>query len=162
MVVDVMVEIPKFSHNKYEFDPVRQAFRLDRPLYSPVHYPGDYGFIPETLAGDGDPLDVLIITDSPTFPGCLVRTRIIGALVMSDEKGNDTKILGVVDNDPRTRQIMDLSDVPEHVSREIEYFFAIYKDLEGKPTAVSGWRDRSFAEAEVAAARQAHASQMNG
>ncbi|HEX6987946.1 MAG TPA: inorganic diphosphatase, partial [Bacillota bacterium] len=89
MIVEVIVEIPKYSDNKYEYDPKRGLFRLDRPLYSPVHYPGDYGFIPETLAEDGDPLDVLIITDHPTFPGCLVEARVIGALVMRDEKGED-------------------------------------------------------------------------
>jgi len=155
VIVEVVVEIPKYSHNKYEYDPQRGMFRLDRPLYSPVHYPGDYGFIPDTLAEDGDPLDVLIITDHPTFPGCLVEARVIGALVMRDEKGEDTKILAVVHNDPRTRQIHDLADVPEHVRREIEYFFAIYKDLEGKPTAVSGWRDAAFARAEVERARRA-------
>lgn len=151
----VVVEIPKGSRNKYEYDPTTGRFFLDRMLFSSVHYPTDYGFIPDTLAEDGDPLDVLIITDHPTFPGCLVEARVIGALVMRDEKGEDTKILAVVHNDPRTRQIHDLADVPEHVRREIEYFFAIYKDLEGKPTAVSGWRDAAFARAEVERARRA-------
>lgn len=159
MVVEAFIEIPKFSHNKYEFDHKRGVFRLDRPLYSPVHYPGDYGFIPETLAEDGDPLDILVITDSPTFPGCIVPARVIGALVMSDEKGQDTKILSVVDNDPRTSGIHDLVDVPEHIRREIEYFFAIYKDLEGKPTAVSGWRERAYAEEEITKSRQAYQGQ---
>ena len=156
MVVDAFIEIPKFSYNKYEYDPERGVFRLDRPLYSPVHYPGDYGFIPETLAEDGDPLDILVIADHPTFPGCLVPARVIGALVMRDEKGQDLKILSVVDNDPRTREIQDLGDVPEHIRREIEYFFAIYKDLEGKPTAVAGWRDRAYAEQEIELSRRAY------
>lgn len=155
MVVEAFIEIPKFSHNKYEYDQERKVFRLDRPLYSPVHYPGDYGFIPDTLAEDGDPLDILVITDNPTFPGCMVPVRVIGALVMSDEKGVDTKILSVVDNDPRTKDIHDLDDVPEHIRREIEYFFTIYKDLEGKPTAVSGWRERAFAIEEIEKSRRA-------
>lgn len=155
MVVEAFIEIPKYSHNKYEYDLERGVFRLDRPLYSPVHYPGDYGFIPNTLAEDDDPLDILVITDNPTFPGCIVQARVVGALVMSDEKGQDTKILSVVDNDPRTREIFNLEDVPQHIRREIEYFFAIYKELEGKPTAVSGWRDRKFAEEEIIKSREA-------
>ena len=156
MVVEAFIEIPKFSRNKYEYDEARGVFRLDRPLYSPVHYPGDYGFIPETLAPDGDPLDILVITDHPTFPGCVVPARVIGALTMRDEKGEDTKILAVVDNDPRSQALLDLGDVPGHIRREIEYFFAIYKELEGKPTAVTGWRDRDHAEREIQAARDAY------
>lgn len=138
-IVDAFVEIPKYSQNKYEYDHERQCFRLDRTLYSPVHYPTDYGFIPNTLGEDGDPLDILVIISVPTFPGCMVRARVVGALQMVDEKGVDTKILSVSVTDPRYEEINDIHDVPAHVQREIEYFFAIYKDLEDKTTKVDGW-----------------------
>lgn len=157
MIVDAFIEIPKYSRNKYEYDQERHVFRLDRPLHSPVFYPGDYGFIPETYAEDNDPLDILIITENPTFPGCMVSARVIGALLMSDEKGEDTKILAVVADNPRQREIQDIDDVPAHVKREIEYFFETYKDLEeGKETNVIGWRDAAFARQEIAKAQQAY------
>jgi len=154
LVVDCLVEIPKYSQNKYEYDPATGRFRLDRTLYSPVHFPADYGFIPGTLAEDGDPLDMLVILSAPTFPGCLVRARVIGALRMRDEKGVDTKILGVSVADPRFGEVHALADLPPHVRKEIEYFFSIYKDLEGKPTAVYGWVDREEAVRLVNEARQ--------
>jgi len=159
VVYEAVVEIPKYSRNKYEYDKVLGMFRLDRPLYSPVHYPGDYGFVPNTLAGDGDPIDVLIVTDHPTFPGCVVRFRLIGALVMSDEKGEDVKLLGVVDNDPRYHEVETLDELPYHVRREIQYFFEIYKELEGKPTAVQGWRDLAYAMEELQKSEAAYSPQ---
>ena len=138
--VEAVVEIPKGSRNKYEFDHATGSIRLDRVLYSSVHYPTDYGFIPGTTSADGDPLDVLIIVEEPTFPGCHVRIRPIGVLLMRDEKGIDEKILAVPLADPRFDGIKDLVDIQEHWLAEIKNFFATYKMLEGKDTHVEGWQ----------------------
>jgi inorganic pyrophosphatase len=110
--VDVVIEIPRGSRNKYEFDHKRHIFQLDRVLYSSVHYPTDYSFIEETLANDGDPLDVLVFTEEPTFPGCHLRARPVGTLRMQDEKGSDEKILAVPVDDPRFKDINKLTDLP--------------------------------------------------
>jgi inorganic pyrophosphatase len=140
--IEAFVEIPRGSRNKYEYDHCEGLFRLDRVLFSSVHYPTDYGFIPDTLADDGDPLDVMIIVEEPTFPGCRVRARPIGVLVMADERGTDEKILAVPDADPRFDDIRDISDIQRHWLREIENFFATYKELErGKETVIKGWED---------------------
>jgi inorganic pyrophosphatase len=139
-IIDAVVETPKGSRNKYEFDPDTGAIRLDRVLFSSIHYPGDYGFIPGTVSGDGDPLDVLILVEEPTFPGCRVRVRPIGVLLMEDEKGVDEKILGVPVADPRFEEVTDLPDLPHHWLTEVENFFETYKLLEGKTTATDGWR----------------------
>ena len=139
--VDVLVEIPRGSRNKYEYDHKRKAIRLDRVLYSSVHYPTDYGLIPETLSLDGDELDVLIMVEEPTFPGCLVVARPIGVLQMRDEKGEDSKILAVPHHDPRFSHINALSDVSSHWLREIENFFATYKRLQDVETDLTGWDD---------------------
>ncbi len=144
MDVEVVIEIPKLSMNKYEYDHARQAFVLDRVLYSSVHYPTDYGYIPETLGEDGDPLDVLVVLTAPTFPGCLVRARVVGALVMEDEKGRDVKILSVAVRDPRNDDIRELDDVGSHLTKEIENFFSTYKALEGKVSRVDGWRGQPW------------------
>jgi inorganic pyrophosphatase len=141
-VIHVVVEVPRDSSNKYEFDPSAGVFRLDRVLYSPLHYPGDYGFVPGTLAEDGDPLDVLVLIDQPTFAGCLLRARPLGHLDMEDEKGPDQKVLAVPLNDPRYTQYESLQDVPNHRLREIEHFFTIYKELEEKQVRVRGWKDK--------------------
>lgn len=138
--VEAVVEIPRGSRNKYELDPETGAVRLDRVLFSSVHYPTDYGFIPGTHAADGDPLDVLIIVEEPTFPGCRVEVRPIGVLLMRDEKGIDEKILGVPVADPRFEGILDIADLQPHWLVEIENFFDTYKLLEGKETHVEGWR----------------------
>jgi len=138
--VEAVVEIPKGSRNKYEFDHATGSIRLDRVLYSSVHYPTDYGFIPGTTSADGDPLDVLIIVEEPTFPGCHVRIRPIGVLLMRDEKGLDEKILAVPLADPRFDGIKDLVNIQEHWLSEIKNFFATYKMLEGKETQVEGWQ----------------------
>ncbi|HEY2146607.1 MAG TPA: inorganic diphosphatase [Pirellulales bacterium] len=143
--IEVVVEIPKGSRNKYEYDHTTGAIRLDRVLFSSVHYPTDYGFFPGTQAPDGDPLDVLVLTDEPTFPGCRVRVRPIGVLVMRDDKGEDEKILAAPLADPRLADIADLSEVNKHLLDEIENFFATYKMLEGKATEITGWRDRDHA-----------------
>jgi inorganic pyrophosphatase len=138
--VDAIVEIPRGSRNKYEFDPESGAIRLDRVLFSSVHYPGDYGFIPGTGADDGDPLDVLILVEEPTFPGCRVRVRPIGVLIMHDEKGTDEKILGVPVADPRFAKTADLADLPQHWLAEVENFFETYKALEGERVITEGWK----------------------
>ena len=124
----------------------RGVFRLDRVLYSPLHYPADYGFVPETLAEDDDPLDILVLISTPTFPGCLVPARVIGALTMEDDRGIDTKLLSVAAVDPRYDRVQELRHLSPHSIREMEYFFGIYKDLEGKKSVVTGWHDRGFAE----------------
>lgn len=144
-VIEAFIEIPKGTVNKYEYDEESGQFHLDRVLYSPVHYPADYGFVPETLAEDGDPLDILVLISAPTFPGCRVPARIIGGLSMRDDKGMDQKLLSVASVDPRFDGINQLSDLPAHMLREIEYFFSIYKELEGKQSLVSGWMERTEA-----------------
>ena len=138
-VVEAFIEIPTGSQNKYEFDPETGKFKLDRVLYSPMHYPTEYGYLENTLALDGDPLDILVYTTFPTFPGCVIETRVIGVLKMSDDKGQDEKLLGVPVNDPRFDHIKDLNDMPEHVLKEIAHFFQVYKDLENKETVIEGW-----------------------
>ncbi len=152
--VEVMVEIPRGSRNKYEYDPRRKRFRLDRVLFASVHYPTDYGFVCDTLASDGDPLDALVVVNEPTFSGCLVPARPIGVLAMRDEKGPDDKLLCVPVGDPRFDQIADLADLAPSWLEEIEYFFATYKTLEGKLTEVIGWNNGEAARRLVADARE--------
>ena len=139
LTVDAVVEIPRGSRNKYEYDERRGRIRLDRVLYSSVHYPTDYGFIPDTLAPDGDHLDILVLTQEPTFPGCLIEARPIGGLDMADEKGADFKVLAVPVGDPRFAGTWTLDDLSPHWLREIENFFQTYKTLEDKDTEVIGW-----------------------
>ena len=147
MEVDIIVEVPQGSRNKYEYDPAIDAIRLDRMLFTSTRYPHDYGFIPGTLAEDSDPLDAMVILDEPTFPGCLISVRPIGVFWMTDEKGPDAKILTVPAGDPRYAGFQDLDDVPEHVTAEIGHFFDVYKELErDKGTDVRGWQDRAAAE----------------
>ena len=140
-VVEVVVEIPRGSRNKYEYDKKRGVFVLDRVLYSSVHYPTDYGYIPGTLGEDGDPLDALVIVNEPTFPGCHILTRPIGMLDMADEHGRDHKILAVPTRDPRFQSITSLSSLDPHWLAEIDNFFRTYKTLEGKDTEIIGWVD---------------------
>lgn len=144
-IVTVVIEIPKGSRNKYEYDKERKAFRFDRMLFSAVHYPSDYGFIPNTLAQDGDPLDALVLVWEPTFPGCVIETKPVGLFKMWDEKGPDEKILCVPVADPMWNYIDNLSDVPPHLLKEIENFFTVYKELEEKKTGVEGWQDKESA-----------------
>ncbi|MFS8628513.1 MAG: inorganic diphosphatase [Limnochordales bacterium] len=150
----VMVEIPRGSRNKYEYDPETGRIVLDRMLFSAVHYPADYGFIPETLAEDGDPLDALVLVGEATFPGCLIRAKPIGVFHMWDEKGPDDKILAVPVGDPQWSWASDLDDVPEHLLREITHFFQVYKDLEHKKTKVGGWDNAEFARKVIREARE--------
>jgi inorganic pyrophosphatase len=139
-VVRAIIEIPKNSANKYEYDGKLGVFRLDRALYSPMHYPGDYGFIPGTLAADGDPLDVLVLVDEPSFTGCLMDVRPVGLLNMIDQKEHDQKVLAVPNRNPRFDSIHTIDQVFPHTRREIEYFFSIYKELQGAKTAIEGWK----------------------
>ncbi len=140
--IKVVVEIPKGSRNKYEYDTKTGYIKFDRMLFSSVHYPCDYGFIPETLARDGDTLDALIIVEEPTFPGCMIEAVPVGVFKMSDEKGPDEKILCVPVSDPMWNHIKDLSKVPPHLLKEIEQFFRTYKELEGKKTKIQGWEGK--------------------
>jgi inorganic pyrophosphatase len=137
--IEVIVEIPSGSRNKYEYDHERHRFVLDRILYSSVHYPADYGFIEGTMAEDGDPLDVLVLIAEPTFPGCVVRARPLGVLDMTDDKGHDYKILAVANDDPRWERVFSMDDLAPHRLREIENFFETYKTLEKRLTKVEGW-----------------------
>jgi inorganic pyrophosphatase len=139
-IVSAIIEVPKNSSNKYEYDPKLEIFRLNRALYSPLHYPGCYGFIPSTVAEDGDPVDILVLTNEPTFPGALLMARPLGYLEMSDEKGRDQKVLAVPTGDPRYDASRHLDNISRHRLREIEHFFTIYKELEGKRVTVDGWR----------------------
>ncbi len=138
-VVRAIIEIPQNSANKYEYDGKLGVFRMDRALYSPMHYPGDYGFIPGTLADDNDPLDVLVLVQQPSFPGCLIEVRPVGILNMVDNDEHDQKVLAVPTKNPRYDQIHTMDQIFSHVKREIEHFFTIYKELEGKVTKMEGW-----------------------
>ena len=139
--VSVMVEVPKGSRNKYEYDKIRRRIKLDRMLFSSVHYPCDYGFVEDSLALDGDALDALVLLWEPTFPGCIIESKPLGMFIMTDEKGPDEKILCVPVADPLWNHIQELSEVPPHLLKEIEHFFSIYKKLENKDVEVDGWRE---------------------
>jgi len=152
--VEAIIEIPRGSRNKYEYDHERGVFRLDRVLYSSVHYPTDYGFIAGTLSGDGDPLDILVLIEEPTFPGCHIRVRPIGKLVTADEKGEDEKILSVPLDDPHFTDIHDLDDLPSHWQKEIATFFRTYKELQGVETEVRDWFGAEAAWEEIATCQQ--------
>jgi inorganic pyrophosphatase len=154
MEIEVVVEIPKGTRNKYEADDGGTIW-LDRMLFTSTRYPEDYGYVPDTLAEDGDPIDALVRVEEPTFPGCHIHARPIGVFLMRDEKGVDAKVLCVPSSDPRYDHVTELSDIPEHDLREIAHFFDIYKDLEpGKATQTGGWANRETAESAIAAARQ--------
>jgi inorganic pyrophosphatase len=140
-IINVLIEIPAGSKNKYEFDKDMNAMALDRVLSSSVQYPLDYGFIPNTLGNDGDPLDGMVMMDQPTFPGCVIAARPIGMLEMIDGGDRDEKILCVPDKDPRYANYTSLKDVPKHRLDEIAEFFKTYKNLENKVTEILGWKD---------------------
>ena len=140
-IINVLIEIPAGSKNKYEFDKDLNAMALDRVLSSSVQYPCDYGFIPNTLGNDGDPLDGMVIIDEPTFPGCVIAARPIGMLEMIDGGDRDEKILCVADKDPNYAHVTSLKDIPQHRLDEISEFFKTYKNLEKKVTEILGWKD---------------------
>jgi inorganic pyrophosphatase len=150
-----VIEIPKDGTQKFEYDKHLHVFKLDRNLHSPVHYPGDYGFIPSSLSDDGDPLDVLVLVSDPSFPGCVQEVRPIGLLEMLDQGILDEKVLAVGKNNPRFANIWNYTDIYPHLLKEITHFFSIYKDLEGKRVEIIGWHDASYARDHVAAAIKA-------
>ncbi|MCL4538722.1 MAG: inorganic diphosphatase [Bacteroidetes bacterium] len=147
--INVVIEIPKGTHTKIEYDAKLEVFRLDRVLYSAVHYPTAYGFIPQTLWDDGDPLDVLVLNEEPLQTGLLLRARPVGVLVMTDEKGSDSKILAVPSLDPRYNDVTEITDVPKHFLREAEHFFETYKELEGKFVKSFGWEPSHSAKQAI-------------
>ena len=146
---NVIIEIPKGSRIKYELDKETGLISFDRVLYSPMHYPCDYGFVPQTLWEDGDPLDVLLLTQEPLVPGCLVKARPVGVLDMVDGGEGDAKILAVPVSDPRFSNIKELEDVTPHMLKEIKHFFSVYKDLQNKKVEVGEWSGRTDAENSV-------------
>jgi len=148
-LVNAVIEIPFGQKNKYEYDKKLHVFRLDRSLYSSVFYPGDYGFFPSTLSEDGDPLDVLVLVDDASFPGCLIEVRPIGMLEMIDQGVKDEKILAVPRNNPRYEEVHNYTQIYPHVMKEISHFFSVYKDLEGKRTQMLGWKDAKAARAVI-------------
>ncbi|MDX1769464.1 inorganic diphosphatase [Arenibacter troitsensis] len=147
---DVLIEIPKGSRNKYEYDFALKKIRYDRMIFSSMMYPADYGFVPETLALDGDPLDVLVLVTEATFPGCVMEVKPIGVFHMTDEKGPDEKVICVPVSDPVWNKINDLSELNPHLIKEIEHFFKVYKDLEKKKVDVGGWGEQKEAKEIVA------------
>jgi inorganic pyrophosphatase len=152
--VRMIVEIPKGSSNKIEYDGELNMFRLDRALYSPMHYPGDYGFIPGTLAEDEDPLDVLTLMQQPTFTGCVVMVRPVAILNLRDEREGDAKIIAVPTQNPRYDQVHTMDQIYPHVRREIEHFFQIYKELQGAVMQVEGWEGPMEARKAIMDCRQ--------
>lgn len=140
-IINVLIEIVGGSKNKYEFDKDMNAFILDRVLFSSVKYPYDYGFVPNTLADDGDPLDGMVMMDEPTFPGCVIAARPVAMLEMIDGGDRDEKILCVPDEDPRYDHVKSLKDIAPHRLEEIAEFFKTYKNLEKKETKILGWKD---------------------
>jgi inorganic pyrophosphatase len=159
--VEVTVEIPKGQRNKYEMDHDSGRIRLDRMLFTSTRYPADYGFIEDTLADDGDPLDALVLLEEPTFPGCLITCRVIGMFRMRDEMGLDDKVLCVPATDPRMAHLKDITDVPAFDRLEIQHFFEVYKEIEpGKSVQGAAWADRAAAEAEVQESRKRFAEDL--
>lgn len=154
--IHVVVEIPKGSRNKVEYDHEACVFRLDRVLHAPMHYPGDYGFVPGTIAADGDALDVLVLVEEPTAMSCVLSARPVGLLELVDERERDEKVLAVPAEDPRFENVEQLDDLPGHALREVEYFFDVYKELEGKETAALGWKGSQEARAAIREAQEAY------
>jgi inorganic pyrophosphatase len=154
--VTAVIEIPTNERNKYELDKELGVFRLDRVLYSAVHYPGDYGFLPRTLGDDGDPLDVLVLMTIPVFTGCLVPVRPVGLFHLVDRGAADEKVLAVPLGDPYSDGVNDLGDVPPHYLKEIEHFFQVYKDLEGTRTVTRGFEGAAAAREAIVRSMEAY------
>lgn len=157
--INVVVEIPKGSHTKYEYDEELDMIKLDRILHSSVYYPTDYGFIPQTRSGDGDHLDALILVTDPLFPGCVVNVRPVGVLYMVDQNEKDEKIVAVAQNDPLITQIKDIEDVDPFLKKIIHNFFETYKQLENKKVTVHEWRGRDFAHGIIKEAQEEFAKE---
>ena len=152
MEFDVIIEIPKGSRNKYEYDHDTGRIRLDRMLFTSTRYPDDYGFIDGTVGLDGDPLDALVLLEEPTFPGCLIRCRALGMFRMKDEAGADDKVLCVPIADQRAAWRRELDDISDFHRLEVQRFFEVYKDLEpGKSIEGAHWVDREETEEEIRA-----------
>ncbi len=149
-----LVEIPKGSRNKYEYDHDMDVIKLDRFLFSSMVYPTDYGFIPDTLGQDTDPLDAMVLVSEPTFPGCVIEVKAIALFRMEDDKGIDDKVLCVPLTDPAWNSLEQLEDVPKPLRDEISHFFSVYKDLEQKKVTVDGWYSREEALEEIEASRK--------
>lgn len=158
-ILNVVVEIPRGSRNKYEYDEKHNVIMLDRVLHSSLFYPTDYGFVPQTHADDGDHLDILVLISQPTFPGCVLQARPIGIMDMEDEEGKDWKVIAVAHHDPHYKHINDISELNGHMKREIQHFFETYKQLEdGKRTSVLGWDTKEKALAIIQDAHQKYTS----
>jgi inorganic pyrophosphatase len=153
-IVRCLVEIPKGSRNKYRWDPDLGAIRLDRFLFSATIFPADYGFIPETLGPDGQPLNALVLVEAPTFPGCIIDVTPLGVLRMEDAEGQDDKLLCVPARDPNWNRMRSLDDVPQLLRTEIARFFGIYKEPEGTHVEIGGFEDRDVALRLVDEARE--------
>ncbi len=147
--LNVVIEIPKMSRVKYELDKETGLIMVDRVLYSPMHYPANYGFVPQTLWEDGDPLDVLVMSHEPFVPGCLVKARPIGVMEMTDDGDSDAKVLAVPVKDPRYDTIHDITDLDPHTLEEIKHFFKVYKDLQKKEVIVADWRNKPEAIKDI-------------
>lgn len=140
-IVYAVIEVPKGSRNKYEYSKTAGVIKLDRVLYSPLHYPGDYGFIPQSYFDDGDPMDILVMMNEATFPGCVVEARVVGMLKLIDNKELDYKVLAVPATDPNFDHIQKFEDVPRHFLEEVRHFFMVYKQLQGITAQSDGWVD---------------------
>ncbi|MGV0920921.1 inorganic diphosphatase [Empedobacter falsenii] len=154
MTFDAIIEIPRGSRNKYEMDHETGRIRFDRVLYSPMFYPADYGFVENTLGLDGDPIDVFVFLTEPTVPGCVIEVKTIGVLKMSDDKGQDEKLICVPVADPTWNQLENITDMNPHTLKEVEHFFRVYKDLENKTTTIEGYGDKAEAEQLLQDARE--------
>jgi inorganic pyrophosphatase len=157
-----VIEIPKGSRNKYEYDHETHAIKLDRFLFASVVYPTDYGFIPDTLSLDGDPLDVMVCVSEPTFPGCVIEVKPIALFRMEDDQGVDDKVLAVPCSDPTWNQLSTLDDLNQQLQDEIAHFFSVYKDLEQKKVTVHGWFSREDAVTEIKASRDRFSDDEHG
>jgi inorganic pyrophosphatase len=155
-IVYVVVEVPKGGHNKYEYSKSAGVIKLDRVLYSPLYYPGDYGFIPQTYYGDGDPLDILVMMEEPSFPGCVIEARPVGMLRLLDRGENDDKVLAVPASDPHYEDYKDLEDLPRHYPKAVEHFFITYKHLQNAQVDSQGWVGAAEAKKAVLSAMKSY------
>jgi len=148
-VINVIIEIPKGSKNKYEIDKETGLITLDRAMHTAQDYPFDYGFVPQTHWEDGDPLDVVVLTTYALAPGILVKVRPVGVVHMIDDGDSDAKIIAVPDKDPRWNDVQDLADVNKHTIKEIEHFFKTYKQIQNKEVSIDGIGDKAEAQAAI-------------
>ncbi len=161
-VVYAIIEIPKGSRNKYEYGKRLGVIKLDRVLFSSLHYPGDYGLVPRTLYDDGDPLDVLVMVSEPTFSGCIIEARPIGLFRMLDRDEADDKVLAVPAHDPLFQDYKDISDIPQHFLREVSHFFEVYKDLEGHRATPLGWEGAAVAKEAIIRSKKMYLEKFGG